>query len=157
MGHALVKVDRKCLDLFWMLLGYLFYVHASSVRADHDRPLGFPVQKKRKVYLSINVNPLMHKNCIYLQPFWACLMSDEVVPDHLFREGCNLRWSLNDLDSSLQSAGQFSLASSASLNLTLEDKTSFVAQSLGNSFSFKSCRCYLTLLHIDPMISHELL
>jgi hypothetical protein len=79
-----------------------------------------------QVKLLVDVNTLVDEDRLYKETLWRCLMSDQVVSNHLLGESLNLLRGLTDLDSTLESTGELSLSTASCFYLCLKDKTTLI-------------------------------
>jgi len=113
--------------------------------------------KNSKVVLKIYVNALMDQNRSYWKSSSWGLLRNEVVADHASRLFLyNLR-SFNNVNSPFHARSEMALSATTSLNLSLDNQTSFVAERLRNFKGFFGGVGESAFLNVDIKLSHKLL
>ena len=140
-----------------VLLSNSFDVHASFLRVNDAQSLVLTVVQEGQVDLTVDVDTLVDKHRLYGQTFLRCLVSDEVVSNHAFGLFADNLGSLHYVDAALHSRSEVTFSTTTCLHLRFDDEAPLVAESLGDLKRFFGGACKHSLLHVDTVLSHELL
>lgn len=156
LSKTISNTERVGMDSRWIFFSDSFDIHATLLRVNTAETLVLAVMQKGEVDLAVNINTLVNEDRSDWETGSRCLMSNQVVSNHAFSLFLNDFGSLDNMDSALHSRSEVSLSSTTSLDLCLNNETSFVAETLSDSKCLVSSARKSTLLHIDSIVSHKL-
>ena len=119
----------------------LFNIHTTLFAVNYAKSLIFAVMQESQVVLQINVNSFMHKHRSNWQSRSGSLLRNQIVADHSCSFLFYYLWSLYNVHAALHSGSQMTFASTTSLNLSLDNESSFIAESFCDLKCLFWCSC----------------
>ena len=120
--------------------------------------MGVSVQDEGEVDLSVDVDSFVNEHCVDFEAVSGGLVGLQVVADHLCGLLCNFGGGLEDLDSSLHTTAESTLASSSGVDLGLEDQDAFLdVEVLGDLFGLLRGGGNVASLDENSEFAHEVL